>query len=89
MVNNLVAPYCVSFSSQDDMFVIQPQNFSLHVEVFIHRNRVKRALVDSGAGLNTCTLNLVKSLGYIEGDVDPRKKITIKAYDNKERSSKA
>ena len=88
MVNNLVAPQCVFFSAQDDMSVIQPQNSPLHIEVFIHRNKVKGELVDGGLGLNICKLNLVKSLRYIEDAIDPRKKITIKAYDNKGRSSK-
>ena len=45
-------------------------------------------MVDGGVGLNICTLNLVKALGYIEDVVDLRKEITIKAYDDKERSSK-
>lgn len=60
MVSNLVAPHCVSFSAQDDMFFIQPQNSPLHIEVFIHMNWVKRALVDGGVGLNICTLILWK-----------------------------
>lgn len=88
MVNNLVAPHCVSFSAQDDMYVFQPQNSPLHIEVFIHRNWVKRALVNCGASINICTLSLVKALRYKKDVVDPRKKITIKAYDDEERSSK-
>ena len=88
MVSNLVAPHCISFSAQDDMSVIQPQNFPLHIEFFIDSNRVKRALVDGGAGLNIYTLNLVIALGYIEDVVDPRKNIAIKVYDDEERSSK-
>lgn len=88
MVRIFVSPHCISFSTQDDMSIIQPQNSPLHIEVFILRNRVKRALVDGGAGPNICTLNLVKALGYTEDVVDPRKKITIKAYDDEERSSR-
>ena len=45
-------------------------------------------MVDGGVGFNICTLSLVKALRYIEDVVDPRKKITIKAYDDEERSSK-
>ena len=88
MVSNLVSPHCVSFSTQDDMSVIQPENSPLHIEIFIHRNRVKGALVDDGAGLNFFTLNPIRSLGYIEDVLNPRNKITIKSYDDKERSSK-
>lgn len=88
MVNNLVAPHCVSLLAHDDISIIQAQNSCLHIKDFIHRNKVKRALVDGGAGLKIFTLNLVKSLGYMKDVVDPRKKITIKAYDDEERSSK-
>ena len=45
-------------------------------------------MVDSGVGLNICTLKLVKALGYTKDVVDPRKKITIKSYNDQERSSK-
>ena len=70
------------------MSIIHPQNSLLHIEVFIHKNRVKRALVDGGVGLKIYTLNLVWALGYVEDVVDPKKKITIKYYDDEERSSK-
>ena len=45
-------------------------------------------LIDGGAGLNICTLKLVLALGFSKNVVDPKKKITIKAYDEEERSSK-
>ena len=86
MVRN--RPSLVSFSAQDDMSIIQPQKSPLYFEVFIHRNKVKKTLVDGGVGLNICTLNLVRALGYTKDFFDPRKKITIKSYDDKERSSK-
>lgn len=44
--------------------------------------------MDGGAGLNICSLSLVRALGYSEDAVDPCKNITIKAYDEEERSSK-
>lgn len=87
MVSNLVTPHCVSFSAQEDIFFIHPQNDPLHIEVFIHRNKVKRALVDSGVGLKIFMLNLVRALGYTKDAVDPKNKITIKACDDEERSS--
>ena len=88
MVSNLVAYHYISFSTQDDMSVIQPQKSPLHIKVFIHRNRLKRALVDGGESLNIFTLNLVKAVGYTKDVVNPRKKINIKANDDEERSSK-
>jgi hypothetical protein len=45
-------------------------------------------LFDGGVGLKFCTLKFVKALGYTEDVVDPKKNITIKAYDDEERSSK-
>ena len=56
------------------MSFTHPQNSPFHIEVFIYKNRVKRALVDNGASLNICMLNLVKSLGYTEDIVDPKKR---------------
>lgn len=65
-----------------------PHNTPLHIEVIIYKHRVKRVLIDGGAGLNICTLKLIHALGFLEESIDPRKKITIKAYDDEERSSK-
>lgn len=70
------------------MSLNHPQNLPLHIEVLIHKHRVKRVLVDGGAGLNICTLSLVKALGFFEEAIDPKKKITIKAYDDEERASR-
>lgn len=39
-------------------------------------------------GLNICTLNTIKKLGYSKKVVNSTHKITIKAYDDKEHSSK-
>ena len=45
-------------------------------------------MIDGGAGLNICTLQVVKNLGYTEEDVDSSCRITIKAYDDGECFSK-
>lgn len=60
----------------------------LHSKGFIHKHRIKQVLIEYGVDLNICTLQLIISLGYAKGEVDARKKITIKAYDNAECSSK-
>ena len=70
------------------MSLNHPQKFPLHIEVLIHKHRVKRVLIDGGASLNICTLSLLKDLGFSEEAIDPKKKITIKAYDDEERASK-
>lgn len=53
--------------------------------VFINKNKVRRVLVDGKAGLNICTLKLVKALGLSEA-CDTSKSIFIKAYDDEECS---
>lgn len=45
-------------------------------------------MIDDGAGLNICTMRVILGLGYSEDDIDPSRKITIKAYDDAERTSK-
>ena len=44
-------------------------------------------MIDGGVGLNICTLKVVKGLGYSKNDVDPSRRITIKAYDDGEHFS--
>ena len=88
MVGHLSAPHFLSFSEHDDVSLTHPHNSALHIEVLIHKHRVKRVLIDGGAGLNICTLKLIRALGYSDEAIDTRRKITIKAYDEEERSSK-
>lgn len=88
MVGHLIAPHCLSFSKNDDTSLQHPHNDPLHVEVTINKTRVKRVLIDGEVGLNIYALSLIKALGYSENAVDPKKKITIKAYDEEECSSK-
>lgn len=45
-------------------------------------------MIKNGVGLNIYTPQLVTTLGYAIESVDPYKKITIKAYDDAEHSSK-
>lgn len=88
MVGHLTLPHYLSFSEEDDNSLNHPHNQPLHIEVMIHKHRVKCVLIDGGAGLNIYTYNLITQLGYSENVIDPRKKITIKAYDKEERTSK-
>lgn len=88
MVGHLTLPHYLSFFEEDDNSLNHPHNQPLHIKVMIHKHRVKRVLIDGGAGLNICTYNLITRLGYFENVIDPRKKITIKAYDEEERTSK-
>ena len=87
MVGHLNTPHYLTFYEHDDVSINHPHNAALHIEVLIHKHHVKRVLIDGGTGLNICTLKLVYTLGYLENVIDPRRKITIKAYDDEERSS--
>ena len=88
MVGHLSLPTCLSFFEKDDASITHPHNSLLYLEVMIHRHKVRRVLIDGGASLNICTLKLIHALGLSENSIDPRRKITIKAYDDEERTSK-
>ena len=88
MVGHLMSLQYISFSKEDDNSLSHPYNQTLHIEVLIQNRRVKRVLIDGGASLNICSYSLITQLGFSEMAIDPRKKITIKAYDEQERSSK-
>ena len=88
MVNHIASPHYLSFSEEDDKSLSHPQNLALHIKVMIHRTRVRCVLIDGGVGLNICSLNLLKTLGYSKHVIDSKRRITIKAYDEAERSSK-
>ena len=45
-------------------------------------------MIDNGARLNIVSFHVVQQLGLSEFSIDTRRKITIKAYDKVERSSK-
>lgn len=81
-----VTSHLLTFSEQ--YLPSQPShNHDLHLEVFIHKNKVKRVLVDGGVGLNICTLQLINHLGYLEDTIEKTKSTTIRAYDDQERLS--
>lgn len=88
MVGHITSPHTFTFIEHDDLSMQQPHNVTLHIEAFFHNVRIRRVLIVGGAGLNICTLKLIIELGFSEHAVDPRKKITIKAYDEEECSSK-
>ena len=88
MVNHIASPHYLSFSKEDDKYLSHPHNISLHIEVMIYITHVKCISIDGGVGLNICSLSLLQTLGYSEQVIDTRRKITIKAYDEVERSSK-
>lgn len=73
MVNHITTPHYLTFSEDDDKALSHPHNLSLHIEVMIHRTRVRHVLIDGGARLNICSFSLLKELGYFEEVIDTRK----------------
>ena len=88
MVNHISTPHYLSFSEKDDKSLSHPHNLALHIEVQIYHTRVHRVLIDNGARLDIVSFHVVQQLGLSKFSIDPQCKITIKAYDEVERSSK-
>ena len=88
MVDHIAANKHATFTECDVPPHKPLHNDPLHLLVQIHKSTVRRVLVDGGAGLNICTLKLIKQLGYSESSIDVTQRINIRAYDEKERSSK-
>lgn len=88
MVAHMTGPHNLTFSEHDNISLSHPHNTPLHIEVLVYKHRVKRVLIDGGVGLNICTLKFIRALGLSKQSIYPCKKITIKAYDDEERSSK-
>ena len=86
MVNHIASPHYIFFSKEDDKYLSHLHNLALHIKVMIHKTHVRHVLIDGGAGLNICSLSLLKTLGYFEQVIDTRRKITIKNNHEVERS---
>ena len=71
MVGNRSASQHITFCPWDIPKDKPNHNDPLHLEVFVHNVKVRRVLIDGGAGLNIYTLKVVKGLGYSKNDVDP------------------
>lgn len=84
MVGCLTNSHHTTFSEQYYSTEKLNHNDPLHLEVLIHKAKVRRVLVDRGVGLNIYTLKLVKALGFSEACVDTTKGIVIKVYDDEE-----
>lgn len=87
MVAHMTVPHNIYFSEHDDVSLNHLYNTPLHIEVLFYKHRVKRVLINGGVGLTICTLKLISALGFFEKAIDPKKKITIKPYDDEEISS--
>ena len=88
MVGTLSSSQQITFSSRDVPHDRPKHNDPLYLEVIINNAKVRHVLIDGGAGLNICTLQVVKNLGYTKEGVDSSRRITIKAYDDGEHFSK-
>ena len=87
MVGHLTSCYFMLFSEDDDNSLSHPHNKPLYIEVMIHQTPIFKVLIDNGTGLNILSTSLLRQLNYSKHSIDPRCKITIKAYDEVERKS--
>ena len=78
MIGNLAAQKHLVFIDKDFQGLNPHHIMSLHIEV----------LIENGSGLNLCTLKMIHFLGLPKDILDVNKRITMKAYDERERESK-
>lgn len=81
-------PNNLSFSEHDDVSLNHLHNTLLPIEVLVYKHWIKCVLIDGGAGPNICTIKRIHALGFSNKAIDPKRKITIKAYDYEERGTK-
>ena len=60
MVNHISSPHYLTFFEEDDQALNHPHNLALHVEVQIFHTRIRRVLIDNGAGLNIISFNVIQ-----------------------------
>lgn len=85
MVAHLSSTYHLSFTQFDAMVLDLDHIRSLNIEAIVKRHKVKLVLIDNGSSLNLYTLRFVTQVGYTITYMH-NQCITIKAYDNVERS---
>ncbi|WP_044908681.1 retropepsin-like aspartic protease, partial [[Clostridium] innocuum] len=86
LVGHLSAACALSFKESDIPDVAPDHTLPLRIAVMVRDFAIKRVLVDNGSALNLCTLKFIKKIGFTEADIQ-HEMITIKAYDNLERTS--
>lgn len=86
LVAHLSTTYHLSFTQCDAMFPDPNYIHPLNIELVIKHYKLKRVLIDNGSTLNLCTLKFIMQIGYIVKNLY-NQCITIKAYDNVEKSS--
>lgn len=86
IIGHIATPHSLKFTDTN-LPSQASHNCALHLEVWIQSTKVKRVLVDGGAGLNICSLKFLKGLGISEESIEKGKGITIRAYDDQERVS--
>lgn len=70
MVGNISTTHQVTFIKHDFPMHKPFHNDPLYLEVYVHKHKIRRVLVDDEVILNICTLKLVQTLGFSKGCVD-------------------
>ena len=86
LVGHLSSSCALSFKPTNIPMVEPDHTLPLHIAIMISNFVVKRVMIDNGSALNICTLKFIKQARYTEADII-NEVITIKAYDNLERTT--
>ena len=86
LVGHLSSSCALSFKPTNIPMVEPDHTLTLRIAILTSNFAVKRVMIDNGSALNICTLKFIKQAGYTEADII-NEVITIKAYDNLERTT--
>ena len=87
LVGHLLTSCALSFKTTNIPEVELDHTLPLYIIIMVSNFVVKRVMIDNGSALNICTLKFIKQAGYTGANII-NEVITIKAYDNLERTTK-
>ena len=64
MVGSIFSPQPITFTQNDLPDIRYPHTRPLYVEALVDHYQIKRVLMDTGAGLNICTLSTARLLNF-------------------------
>ena len=86
LVGHLFTLCALSFKTTDIPEVEPNHTLPLCITIMVSYFSIKRVMIDNGSALNIYTLKFIKQASYTEANII-NKVITIKAYDNLERTT--
>ena len=86
LVGHFSASCALSFKNSDIAKVEPDHTLALYIAIMVSNFTFKWVMIDNGSALNICTLKFIKQAGYTKDNII-NKVITIKSYDNLERTT--